>query len=340
MTEVSTEILFRFVKPFDGDKNKLNSFVKNCNSAYKLAGDNQKDILFSYIQSQITGKAELIVSTRELKDWPTFRDFILENFSETKEFSQLILELQSCKQQYNENVLDFTQRVEKSYSNLVRSAKSVTSDANQLLGKLDMIKQLVLQTFLVGIKDQYSVILRARNPSSFEIASEIALAEEKLMNFARQTNNKTQKVCLICKKPGHDQYNCRSNPKEYYHKPQFHKREVFQINPKKCNYCGLQGHLIAQCRKRMNNFNNNQNNTSSNSSNNKSCKYCKKSGHNIEECRKRQYNNNRNFNLYKQTPNQTISNSNNNDNQNRTLNSNHSEIAVVSRNMEQQAELI
>lgn len=212
MTEqdVSLQFLTQFISTFDGNTNNLHTFIKNCDYAYKLASKAQKDIIFKYIQTKVTGKADLITSCRNLRTWEEYKSFLEENFADSKSFPQLLLELQTCKQNRNESVLNFTQRIERCYSNLMRATKAETVDVTELIGKNSMIKQMALQAFLMGALPQYSIILRARNPKTFEEASIFAINEEKMLNFTEQSNS-NQKFCSICKKSGHISINCFHN---------------------------------------------------------------------------------------------------------------------------------
>ncbi|MGL4387934.1 MAG: hypothetical protein ACRCTJ_00880 [Brevinema sp.] len=148
---LSLDFLTRFINSFDGNKSELPSFIRKCDYAFNLASDSQKPILLAYVFSQITGKADSIINTREITTWEVLKNFLEENFSESKQFSQLLLELQSCKQHTNETILEFTQRIEQHYTNLLRSATNNTSVKEEIKGKHSLIKELALQAFLIGV---------------------------------------------------------------------------------------------------------------------------------------------------------------------------------------------
>lgn len=222
-TSISLNFLTQFINDtFDGTKEKLNSFISNCDSAYNLASENQKPIIFSYIKSKVIGKAELITNTRELDSWPIYKTFLQENFSDKKLFPQLLLELQQCRQRFKETVLEYTQRFDVCYSNLIRAANSGISDSKIIIGRQTMLKEIALQAFISGIYSQYHLILSARNPSSYEEASEYALSEEKRINFNNINSGKindnrihhvqtniNKPVCYNCNKIGHIRKDCR-----------------------------------------------------------------------------------------------------------------------------------
>lgn len=62
MAELDLNILFEFVKSYDGNRETLNSFLVNCDNAFELASDFQRPILFKFILSQLNGKAEVACS--------------------------------------------------------------------------------------------------------------------------------------------------------------------------------------------------------------------------------------------------------------------------------------
>ncbi|KAL0868449.1 hypothetical protein ABMA27_007943 [Loxostege sticticalis] len=99
---VELPTLLKFIKPYDGCREQLNSFLVNCNNAYELASESQKDILFKYILCQLQGKAETACSIREFANWHQLKEFLKTQFSERKHYAHLLTELQNCKQQATE----------------------------------------------------------------------------------------------------------------------------------------------------------------------------------------------------------------------------------------------
>lgn len=51
----SIESLFKFIKPFDGDREKLTPYLNNVDSAFALAKPSQHGILLAFAKSQLTG---------------------------------------------------------------------------------------------------------------------------------------------------------------------------------------------------------------------------------------------------------------------------------------------
>ncbi|KAL0859432.1 hypothetical protein ABMA27_010609 [Loxostege sticticalis] len=113
---VELPTLLKFIKPYDGCREQLNSFLVNCNNAYELASESQKDILFKYILCQLQGKAETACSIKEFANWHQLKEFLKTQFSERKHYAHLLTELQNCKQQATEPVSQTHQRRKSSRS--------------------------------------------------------------------------------------------------------------------------------------------------------------------------------------------------------------------------------
>ncbi|KAL0860508.1 hypothetical protein ABMA27_009882 [Loxostege sticticalis] len=107
---VELPTLLKFIKPYDGCREQLNSFLVNCNNAYELASESQKDILFKYILCQLQGKAETACSIKEFANWHQLKEFLKTQFSERKHYAHLLTELQNCKQQATEPVSQIPSR--------------------------------------------------------------------------------------------------------------------------------------------------------------------------------------------------------------------------------------
>lgn len=270
---ISLDLVVKLISEFDGNhKRDLHTFIESCNDAWTSVNENQKIFLFKFIKSRISGKASLIISSRQLKTWPELRDFLSENFAESKLFSQIQLELQSCIQHRDESVTNFTQRIERTYSSLLRAVLADCNDDTRK-GQIELIRKMALNQFLIGIKPSISSCIRSQNPKTFEEASFHAANEEKLVQYREMHQSTTQikNNCSYCKKSGHSSLNCYKLRDNSNH----------QVN-----------HF--QSKNNRNNYNSNNNNSKSENSSShyeKFCNYCKKSGHIISECRKREYNN-------------------------------------------------
>lgn len=264
-------VLTKFIKPFDGDKNKLTSFLRNCESALSLASIAQKDILFKYILSQFEGKAESTCALKIFENWSELKSFLKTTFGETKHRDHLFLDLQQCKQKYNESVSQYSLRLETCLTRLQTDITHSTRDPSELKGRIANTEDLALHTFLLGLPSHISTILRCRNPSNLNEAVNLAIQEEKLHNYALQTQtaNQLRPKCKICGKTGHLDRNCFNRERPI----SFRERPVHNVNN------NIPQHPSTSATVPQNPV--------------KVCRYCKNLGHEIHECRKRQFNNSR-----------------------------------------------
>lgn len=235
--KLELNILFKFIKPFNGNRETLNSFVSNCQNAYSLATKSQKPILFKYILSQLEGKAEVTCSIKDFESFEQFVDFIKNYFGERKHYAHLLSELQECKQNPSESVNQFGLRIETCLAKLlteVNISVSTKRKKSELTGRVAAMEDLALHTFLVGLNPRLAQIVRCRDPDTLNTAINFAVAEEKILHSLQRRAPATY-------------------PNERPKLPQFRPNES---RPPICRYCKNIGHSIENCRKRQ--YNNNR----------------------------------------------------------------------------------
>lgn len=261
-TQIYLNILFKFIKEFNGDRTKLVPYLNNVDSAFAIAHPSQKPILLAYVKSQLTGKAETACSNHVFNSWEELKGFLKDMYGDKKHPGHLLIELQNCKQLSNESISQYVFRLETALKNVLTVTQQGNHPENELSGRLAALNDLALHTFIINTKPEISQMLRSRNINSLNEAINIALEEEKVRLLLRQ-QEVGNKFCKNCKTPGHYTIHCRKSKQE---------------NPTSKG------------------IGKNSYNVQTNSSNNKFCKYCKKIGHDITECRKRQRKNQLNQN--------------------------------------------
>lgn len=282
MEQIPLSILIKFIKPYNGDRDKLSSFIKNCENAINLANLAQTDILFKYIVSQLEGKAESASSLKIFNNWNELKQFLKITFGETKHRDHLLLDLQNCKPKSDESVTQYSLRLETCLTKLQTDIKHSTRDESELKGRIASTEDLALHTFMLGLPNSISIILRCRNPTSLHEAISLAVQEEKLQNYVRSNISKPSFKslrCKICNKSGHNEKNCYSNRKHSAQSPVYlvdnPNPSISQSNDVTCRYCKNIGHDISECRKRQ--YNNSRKN------NNKNYNNSQKQIHNVDE---------------------------------------------------------
>lgn len=255
---IDFNMLTKFIKTYDGDRSRLAPFLTNCNNAIQLARPEQQDILFKYILSQLEGKAEAVCSLKCFRDWAELKTFLKSTFGEVKHRDHLLLDLQTCKMKPNEDVGQFSIRLESCLTRLQTDITHSTLRKSELEGRIASTEDLALHTFLLGLPTTLSTIVRCRNPKTLNEATDLAIQEEKLQNYVRiskQSDYKPIVNCSKCGKTGHPTHKCFLNQRPIYN---IHRKSLPPSSNRVniiCNYCKNPGHDITNCRKRQ--YNNN-----------------------------------------------------------------------------------
>lgn len=247
--------LFKFIKSFDGSREKLNSFITNCDNAIDLASDAQKSILFKFILSQLEGKAETACAIKEFESWDQLSDFLKTQFGERKHYAHLLAELQECHQLFSEAVNQFALRVETSLSKLLTEITLSNRKKSELVGRTAAMEDLALHTFLLGLKPNISNLVRGKNPSNLNEAVNLAISEEKIQKLLYKRNLPTSNLASTAPRPiQKPNYSFRPVVHNVNSRPQVFNQNMSNIPF--CRYCKTQGHTLETCKKRE--YNNNR----------------------------------------------------------------------------------
>lgn len=257
-TEISLDHLIRLLpREFDGDRTKLRSFVKQVDAVFELARPSQKQVLLLFVKNKIEGRARDQIDIHcNLTTWEEISELLLNLFQDKKSLDQLMEDLNSIKQNRNENVSQFYQKLEDLQSKILGTIHSTDCSPDTLAGRLAMITEMTLNRFVYHSHPQISQMLRYRDFANINSAFTAALAEEKALRLRYDNFQR----CEICNRSNHTTHEC------YFGKQNQPTSKPINLN-----------------RVKQNNVVNNI----------KQCRYCKNIGHNIEECRKREYNNSR-----------------------------------------------
>lgn len=76
--------LIRFIKPYNGSIEDLNTFISECNKAFSLASSTQRLVLLDYVQTQISGKAKAACANRHFKSWDQLRTFLSTVYDDSR----------------------------------------------------------------------------------------------------------------------------------------------------------------------------------------------------------------------------------------------------------------
>ncbi|KAF5279736.1 hypothetical protein FQA39_LY05426 [Lamprigera yunnana] len=272
----SIEFLCKLItNEFTGNRLELKQFLANCNNTNHLASRSQKTPLLFYILAKISGRAKEQLARKSFSSWEKLEEKLKALYQDRKHYSQLLEELNSCKQFYNESISDFFQLLEIINSRALSAVHQDTTDQNISSGKIASINEITLNRFIFHSNAQISQMLRWKNFENLNSAYTAALSKEKALNIQKYSK---PKFCKICGRNNHDTSHCRAKSN------QNQRRSVNLVN-NQTEPTDNKTRLYEYQKFKFNNSNPNSNFRS------KICRYCKRQEHLIEECRKRQCNN-------------------------------------------------
>lgn len=270
MPHLKIELLEKQIRPYDGSRESLAQFISSCESANKLCSPQNVSNLFELIKLKLTGRAFNLTRHRTFVDWPELKAFMEEVFSDKRSQGQWELELHSCRQSFNEDVLSYASRVENILQKLIDSVTLGQQDPAVRTANETLLKSQGRSVFILGLNSQIAIQVKSQNPKTLEEAISLAVSEERefkskneILKYQKVTKQGSTK-CGVCFKTGHITENC-------YFKSKNTAQTVNKVNA---------------------NFNPSRGQNSNQFNRNISCAYCKLRGHHIRDCRKRKYNEN------------------------------------------------
>lgn len=163
MSETPINVLTSFIPTFNSSSEEVFSFIDACNDAIGLATTSQKEILFKFIKTRIRGNATTILMNKEIKDWESLKKELYGVFREPHSSLQLHRELISIKQNRNESVTLYTQRVETLQRRLMQSKLHDVKEEDSK-GQMDYIKDEALTVFINGLQEKLGAYVVTQKP--------------------------------------------------------------------------------------------------------------------------------------------------------------------------------
>lgn len=261
------EHVARMVPEFNGGINeKLIFFINACELIAEITPVANKDIMLKAILTKIKGQAYEVIKYEEITSWEMLKTLLKNTYDKPINAAYLQIELFSAKQRYKESVIEYATRIRNLVQAVSEGSTQGKSTSDALVVKTNIREQALL-VFLEGISDKIKVMVKSKNPSTLELAIQIAIIEEKNMtpgevkvnnqNYFNKTKGETQKYnkgnCHNCGKYGHYARDCRfkkGNPKNEGDRPSMNKptANTYLI----CTYCSKKGHTIDKCYKKKN----------------------------------------------------------------------------------------
>ncbi|KAL3276312.1 hypothetical protein HHI36_024247 [Cryptolaemus montrouzieri] len=106
----------------------------------------------------------------------------------------------------NENISNFSNELKN--KNECIQAELLNSEANEFAGQKIAIQRTALRRFIFHCRPEISQMLRARDIKTLNEAYDLALQEEKILNYVKP-HKSTNLYCSICKMTNHPTQNCK-----------------------------------------------------------------------------------------------------------------------------------
>ncbi|KAF2904702.1 hypothetical protein ILUMI_01471 [Ignelater luminosus] len=184
--------LFKFITPFDGKREELAIFLRNVNSAMRIAVPSQEANLLAYVLTQIRGTAGIATTNKHFPHWQSLYDFLNIHYSDTKHNAQLMCELMEIRQNKDETLSKFIERFELLVKRLTISVSNNSATEELEEGRLDLLNELALTKFIHFTNPQISNRLRGSKRDNLNEAFPIAQAEENSLKLINQTQNSSK----------------------------------------------------------------------------------------------------------------------------------------------------
>lgn len=245
---------------FSGNRAQYNEFRTNCENAMLLANDTQKHPLLVFIISKLTGNVRTQLQGKTYSSWNELKNLLNKLYQDQKHYIQLMEELNTLRQNLNESVSSFYERLDRLVTHIINTMAYKTVIEQKI--KIETIQELALSRFIHHSVPEISRFLRSQNVTDISEALSKSIAEERALKISysefRQTNRKPMH-CTVCNRNGHTSNSCFQKKPTVTHKtvllnhtPPYQNLESNSKSDryKFCKYCKRQGHLINECRKR------------------------------------------------------------------------------------------
>lgn len=285
--KLSVELALKVIPEFSGIKSDFHKFLNCCDAMYsdgKLS-ENDNQLFLTIVKSKLSGNAYSLTKYKEIKEWDDLKKILQEFYLDKRTVAQLQSELVNCRQHYNEDVRNFSNRIERLLIDLTDACiASEGKEASKFIESLN--NKTALRAFIDGLNDNLKLFIKACRFTTLAEAVQAATEEERSNPSRNRFKNSNQKdhfskslKCSNCSKMGHSSQNCflknssshSSNPVPTSSLPQFSRQPIIKTEP-----TSPQSSYYARTFKI-----------------NVTCAYCKRPGHHIRDCRKRMYNENK-----------------------------------------------
>lgn len=213
----------RVVPEFDGNPNVLVRFINLCdqiieNYVKPTAGNDLNNLaVLNGILNKITGSASRTLATNGIPStWAGIRESLINNFSDRRDETALYMDL-STMTQGRDTPQIFYEKCQHMLSSIATYVRLHESVASTITSKVDLYKNLALQTYLRGLSEPLGSRIRSMRPDSLEKALEFAQGELNVIYLQNK-----QKFFETAQKPHFSNHN---NYRRFYDTAQYFQQQ-------------------------------------------------------------------------------------------------------------------
>ena len=88
----------KIVSIFKGDKETLNSFIGNVETALEVVSEQDKPRLFRFLLTKIEGEPRDSIQYRDINNWQDLKSFLLSTYRDSRTLDYYLAEMLTSKQ--------------------------------------------------------------------------------------------------------------------------------------------------------------------------------------------------------------------------------------------------
>ncbi|KAG6439289.1 hypothetical protein O3G_MSEX000646 [Manduca sexta] len=173
------------IPKYDGDDKLLNLFIKKCEYVLdNFKGNNnpvQQTYAFHSITSRLIGKAAILYSERNIDNWDSLKELLIQHFGDPRSEACIALELESIKIKPQESYIELCHRIQNVRSSLFAKV-NLLEDEGLKAAKMIIYNNTAFETFLYNLSDDLINFIRLNKCKVLEEALEIVTEEVNFQN--------------------------------------------------------------------------------------------------------------------------------------------------------------